>query len=65
MRLYQVIALISLVADVWAFLSPHSNVNTRPHSLLLAAIDEAELKAELTEYLKKREEANADEIAKA
>ncbi len=32
---------------------------------LYAKMDETELKAELTEYLKKRDEANADDLAKA
>ncbi|KAL3767390.1 hypothetical protein ACHAWO_010409 [Cyclotella atomus] len=67
MLFYQVLALASLHAvDVRAFSPVHrSNINPRPHSLLFAAIGEAELKAELAEYLKKREEVKADEVAKA
>ena len=34
-------------------------------ALHAAGLDETELKAELSDYLKKREEANADEAAKA
>lgn len=41
---------------------PHSSIVA---ALRAASIDETELKAKLSEYLKKREEANADEAAKA
>ena len=65
-----VIAIVcsSLVADAFLQVGPSQNAllqcNRPSTSSLFAVMDEAELKAALSEYLKKREEANADVAAK-
>ena len=42
-----------------------SIISTTTTTLMATSLNESELKLELTEYLKKRDESNADEAAKA
>jgi len=42
-----------------------SIISTTTTTLMATSLNESELKSELTEYLKKRDESNADEAAKA
>lgn len=73
MNLYHSLALVSLqFAAVRSFSSPgqQANINTikatrSQRTVLYAGIGEAELKSELAKYLKKREDAGADEVAKS
>ena len=45
--------------------SSSSIISTTTTTLMATSLNESELKLELTEYLKKRDESNADEAAKA
>ena len=45
--------------------SSSSSISTTTTTLMATSLNESELKSELTEYLKKRDESNADEAAKA
>lgn len=73
MNLYHALALVSLqFVAVRSFTSPgqQANINTikatrSQRTVLYAGIGEAELKSELAKYLKKREDAGADEVAKS
>lgn len=42
-----------------------SSIISTTTTLMATSLNESELKSELTEYLKKRDESNADEAAKA
>lgn len=50
---------------LWNGLFPNKRVPRLQTTALFAELSEAQLKTELSEYLKKREEVRADEVAKA